>query len=249
MAELLPGMPCGHSVKFFCAAAAIDNRCSLNLVLASDTPERLVSEVSFAALCGTSPVEASPGKTQRRRSNRGGDRQANAALYRIVLSRSAGMPAPRTTCGGGSPRGSPVVRSSAASSGTEWLEQARRVRAALSALGEGVAERLPGEPVDCAVSESHGWCRMEAGSDVALRHAGRACTSFALKRRRLEGQTAAPGTAGPAGTVASTEGPAPHGRGTRRPQGRPPHQDPGPRIAAPPPRTRTKTYFCRRTFS
>ncbi|WP_406310719.1 transposase [Streptomyces sp. NBC_00623] len=80
-------MPCGRSVKFFCAAAAIDNRCSLNLVLASDTPERLVSEVSFAALCGTSPVEASPGETQRRRSNRGGDRQANAALYRIVLSR------------------------------------------------------------------------------------------------------------------------------------------------------------------
>lgn len=49
-------------------------------------------------------------------------------------------------------------------------------------------------------------------------------------------------------TVASTEGPAPHGRGTRRPQGRPPHQDPGPRIAVRPPRTRTKTYFCRRTF-
>ena len=41
---------------------------------------------SFAALCGTSPVEASSGKTQRRRLNRGGDRQANAALYRVVLS-------------------------------------------------------------------------------------------------------------------------------------------------------------------
>ncbi|MGW7486996.1 transposase [Streptomyces sp. NPDC054786] len=51
------------------------------------------------------------------------------------------------------------------------------------------------------------------------------------------------------GTVASTEGPAPHGRGTRRPRGRPPHQDPGPRIAVRPPRTRTKTYFCRRTVS
>jgi transposase len=38
-------------------------------------------------LCGTSPVEASSGKTQRRRLNRGGDRQANAALFRIVLSR------------------------------------------------------------------------------------------------------------------------------------------------------------------
>ncbi|MEU6890129.1 transposase [Streptomyces viridosporus] len=57
------------------------------LIAAGDNPERLTSEASFAALCGTSPVEASPGKTQRRRLNRGGDRQANAALYRIVLSR------------------------------------------------------------------------------------------------------------------------------------------------------------------
>lgn len=34
-----------------------------------------------------SPVEHSSGKTQRRRLNRGGHRQANAALYRIVQSR------------------------------------------------------------------------------------------------------------------------------------------------------------------
>ncbi|MFG2134016.1 transposase [Streptomyces sp. NPDC048751] len=57
------------------------------LISAGDNPERLINEAAFAALCGTSPVEASSGKTQRRRLNRGGDRQANAALYRIVLSR------------------------------------------------------------------------------------------------------------------------------------------------------------------
>jgi transposase len=57
------------------------------LIAAGDNPERLSSEASFAALCGTSPVEASSGKTQRLRLNRGGDRQANSALYRIVLSR------------------------------------------------------------------------------------------------------------------------------------------------------------------
>lgn len=34
-----------------------------------------------------SPVEASSGKTQRRRLNRGGARQANCALYTIVLAR------------------------------------------------------------------------------------------------------------------------------------------------------------------
>lgn len=57
------------------------------LITAGDNPGRLGSEAGFAALCGVSPVEASSGKTQRRRLNRGGDRQANAALYRIALSR------------------------------------------------------------------------------------------------------------------------------------------------------------------
>jgi transposase len=55
------------------------------LITAGDNPQRLTSEASFAALCGVSPVESSSGKTQRRRLNRGGDRQANAALYRAVL--------------------------------------------------------------------------------------------------------------------------------------------------------------------
>ncbi|MEV4283845.1 IS110 family transposase [Actinoplanes xinjiangensis] len=63
-----------------------DNAATL-LITAGDNPERLHNESSFAALCGTSPVEASSGKSRRRRLNRGGDRQANAALYRIVLSR------------------------------------------------------------------------------------------------------------------------------------------------------------------
>jgi transposase len=57
------------------------------LITAGDNPERMHSEASFAALCGVSPVEASSGQAQRRRLNRGGDRQANCALYSIVLSR------------------------------------------------------------------------------------------------------------------------------------------------------------------
>jgi transposase len=57
------------------------------LIAAGDNPERLGSEASFAALCGASPVEQSSGKSQRRRLNRGGDRQANAALHRIVVTR------------------------------------------------------------------------------------------------------------------------------------------------------------------
>ena len=38
-------------------------------------------------LCGSSPLPASSGLTKRHRLNRGGDRQANAALYRIVMTR------------------------------------------------------------------------------------------------------------------------------------------------------------------
>ena len=38
-------------------------------------------------LCGVSPIEASSGKTVRHRLNRGGNRQANTALYRIVVVR------------------------------------------------------------------------------------------------------------------------------------------------------------------
>jgi transposase len=57
------------------------------LITAGDNPERLTDDASFAALCGASPVERSSGRQQRRRLNRGGDRQANAALYRIVQSR------------------------------------------------------------------------------------------------------------------------------------------------------------------
>jgi len=57
------------------------------LIAAGDNPGRLHSEAAFAALCGASPVEASSGKTRRHRLNRGGDRQANAALYRVVLVR------------------------------------------------------------------------------------------------------------------------------------------------------------------
>lgn len=57
------------------------------LIAVGDNPDRLRSEAAFAALCGASPVPASSGQTNRHRLNRGGDRQANAALHRIVLVR------------------------------------------------------------------------------------------------------------------------------------------------------------------
>ena len=57
------------------------------LIAAGDNPARLRSDSSFSMLCGSSPLPASSGQTKRHRLNRGGDRQANAALHRIVMTR------------------------------------------------------------------------------------------------------------------------------------------------------------------
>ena len=57
------------------------------LVAAGDNPQRLADEASFAALCGASPVDASSGRQHRHRLNRGGNRDANRALWVIALVR------------------------------------------------------------------------------------------------------------------------------------------------------------------
>ncbi|WP_166788489.1 transposase [Cryobacterium sp. TMS1-13-1] len=57
------------------------------LATAGDNPNRITTKAQFAALCGVAPIPASSGTRQRFRPSRGGDRQANAALHRIVLLR------------------------------------------------------------------------------------------------------------------------------------------------------------------
>jgi transposase len=76
-----------HTPKLLARPGVGPDGAAALLIAAGDNPERLGSEASYAALCGASPVQASSGKTIRLRLNRGGDRQANAALYRIALSR------------------------------------------------------------------------------------------------------------------------------------------------------------------
>jgi transposase len=65
------------------------------LVTAGGNPERLRTEPSFAALCGTAPVPASSGKTARHRLSRGGDRHANSALHTIAVVRMSSDPRTR----------------------------------------------------------------------------------------------------------------------------------------------------------
>ena len=57
------------------------------LLLVGDNPERVRSEGALAKLCGACPIPASSGRTSRHRLNRGGNRQANAALHRVVVTR------------------------------------------------------------------------------------------------------------------------------------------------------------------
>ncbi len=66
------------------------------LVTAGDNPDRLHTERSWAHICGVTPIPTGSGKTSGRvRLNRGGDRQANAALYQIVLTRMSSDPETR----------------------------------------------------------------------------------------------------------------------------------------------------------
>ena len=65
---------------------------ALLLIAAGDHRERLRSESSWAHLCGAALIPASSGKISRNRLNRGGDRQASHALWRIVITRLGSRP-------------------------------------------------------------------------------------------------------------------------------------------------------------
>ncbi|WP_197058533.1 transposase [Modestobacter caceresii] len=58
------------------------------LVTAGDNTDRVRSEAAFAKMCGACPIPAGSGRTNGwHRPYRGGNRQANAALYRAVIVR------------------------------------------------------------------------------------------------------------------------------------------------------------------
>jgi transposase len=81
--------------EFLAKQGVATQTASALLATVGDNPARLRSEASFAALCGASPVDASSGKQIRHRLNRGGDRQANSALWRIVMTRMSCDPRTR----------------------------------------------------------------------------------------------------------------------------------------------------------
>jgi transposase len=76
------------------AAPRLVEACGIGAVTAAellitfgDNFNRIHSEAAFAKMCGVCPIPASSGRTDQHRLNRGGNRQANAALYRVVINR------------------------------------------------------------------------------------------------------------------------------------------------------------------
>ena len=85
----------GHAPGLLALHGVGTDTAALLLVAAGDHPERLRSEAAWAHLCAAAPIPASSGKTKRHRLNPAGDRQANHALWRIVITRMSSHPPTR----------------------------------------------------------------------------------------------------------------------------------------------------------
>jgi transposase len=100
LADLAPGLTDRPGIGPVTAAQA---------VVAFSHPGRCRNDAAFAALAGTSPLQASSGRTVRHRLNRGGDRALNSAIHTIALTRMRCCPATkayiaRRTAEGKTPR-------------------------------------------------------------------------------------------------------------------------------------------------
>jgi transposase len=85
----------GHAPGLLALHGVGSGTAALLLIAAGDHPERLRSEAARAHLCAVAPIPASSGKTVRRRHCPAGDRQANHALWRIVITRMSSRPPTR----------------------------------------------------------------------------------------------------------------------------------------------------------
>jgi len=93
--DLIIPLVAAHAPGLLALHGVGPDTAALLLIAAGDHPERLRSEAAWAHLCAVAPIPASSGKTTRYRLNPGGDRQANHALWRIVITRMSSHPATR----------------------------------------------------------------------------------------------------------------------------------------------------------
>ena len=93
--ELIVPLVTAHAPRLVALYGVGPDTAALLLIAAGDHPGRLRSEAAWAHLCATAPLSASSGKVTRYRLNPGGDRQANHALWRIVITRMSSHPPTR----------------------------------------------------------------------------------------------------------------------------------------------------------
>jgi transposase len=93
--ELIVPLVTAHAPSLPALYGVGPDTAALLLIAAGDHPERLRSEAAWAHLCAVAPIPASSGKRTRHRLNPGGDRQANHALWRIVITRMSSHPPTR----------------------------------------------------------------------------------------------------------------------------------------------------------
>jgi transposase len=93
--ELIVPLVTAHAPRLLALYGVGPDTAALLLIAAGDHPERLRSEATWAHLCAAAPIPASSGKVTRHRLNPGGDRQANHALWRIVITRMSSHPPTR----------------------------------------------------------------------------------------------------------------------------------------------------------
>jgi transposase len=93
--ELIVPLVTAHAPGLLAVYGVGPDTAAMLLVAAGDQPGRLRSEAAWAHLCAVAPIPASSGKVSRHRLNPGGDRQANHALWRIVITRMSSHPATR----------------------------------------------------------------------------------------------------------------------------------------------------------
>ncbi|WP_376092713.1 transposase [Roseomonas sp. CCTCC AB2023176] len=85
--DMLDALVSATAPQLTAAPGIANGTAAALLLLVGDNPGRIRSECALAKLCGACPIPASSGRTNRHRLNRGGNRQANAALHRIVVTR------------------------------------------------------------------------------------------------------------------------------------------------------------------
>ena len=93
--DLIGPLVTGHAPGLLALHGVGSGTAAILLIAAGDHPERLRSGAAWAHLCAVAPIPASPGKSIRRRLNPAADRQANHALWRIVITRMSSHPATR----------------------------------------------------------------------------------------------------------------------------------------------------------